>query len=138
MRHASPRKCMRRRALSLPLTVPLPPFLLPFGSACICGLLIIKVDAGAVINAGVTKLWRMDIMRLRHQHPHSCYCCCYAGATAGQAKRKAERIRKRTTKTCGKSIKYINLPRNVHGKRIKKLCSWPQLPLGWRDKVNGK
>lgn len=42
--------------------------------------------------------------------------------------------KKRKQQSCGKSIKYINLPRNVHGKRIKKLCC----PAWWRDAAQWK
>jgi len=36
--------------------------------------------------------------------------------------------------SCAKSIKYINLPRNVHGKRIKKVCSqWGSQPANRAD-----
>lgn len=66
---------------------------------CVCGLLIIKMDAEAVINAGVTKLLRMDIMRRRHHQPHCvCCCCCYpAGAQPAKEKQlsKSKKIKEK-------------------------------------------
>lgn len=97
------------------------------------------------------KCWRhktlpMDIMRRRHRR-----CCCSVvssratkGASCSRRWRKERKKeawsnnrkqKKRKEKSCAKSIKYINLPRNVHGKRIKKLCrpaSWMARPSQWK------
>lgn len=95
------------------------------------------------------KCWRhktlpMDTMRRRHQHRCCCRCCCCllshkknanlaheASTTTTATTTKKE---ERKQQSCGKSIKYINLPRNVHGKRIKKLCcpAWWRVAAQWK------
>lgn len=112
------------------------------------------MDAGTVINAGVTKLCQWTQCDVVNRIVAAAASAAVAAVVAvvvvvvshkkkanlaheGSLTTTAATTRRKEAKrqSCGKSIKYINLPRNVHGKRIKKLCC--PAPCG-ATQLNGK